>query len=193
MAELSEKAKANIDSLSEQEVRFEIEKGRASRFQREKYAYLKVRLSEIESAKEADRMSEKNEKNGGLSNWRAKVENNPLFFAAGLVAFGFGLGFGVNEWTTQFRTDQPTENQSFDRGRIEAQIEVLTAEHNRRLTELHAELSENEKESVNLGHIESNQKRYVEAAQRIRESISEENSSFETHLNQLMRIADSAH
>ena len=50
MAQISESAKARIDSLPEQEIRHEIERGRTSRFQREKYAYLKVRLAEIELA-----------------------------------------------------------------------------------------------------------------------------------------------
>lgn len=189
MAELSENAKARIDSLSEQELRLEVEQGRASRFQREKYAYLKVRLAEIESGKERNRMREKDEKNGGLWNWRKKVEHHPLVFAATLIFIGFGIGYSVGEWTAQIRADRLSDNL-IDAGRIEAQIEVLTSEHNRRLAELHAALREAEKEAVDLSHIESNQRKYVEAAQRIRESISEENSSFETYLNQLMRITD---
>lgn len=49
---VSEKAKSAIDTLSESEIRHEIEKGRTSRFQRDNYAYLKVRLAEIESKKD---------------------------------------------------------------------------------------------------------------------------------------------
>jgi hypothetical protein len=47
---LSEKAKATIDAMSVEALRLEIELGRASRFQREKYAYLKVRLAQLERA-----------------------------------------------------------------------------------------------------------------------------------------------
>ena len=46
---ISEKSKKAIDALSEQELRFEIELGSQSRFQREKYVYLRVRLAEIEN------------------------------------------------------------------------------------------------------------------------------------------------
>lgn len=49
---ISEKAKNAIDKLSETEIRYEIEKGRTSRFQRDNFAYLKVRLAEIESKKD---------------------------------------------------------------------------------------------------------------------------------------------
>lgn len=46
---LSEKSKNVIDLLSEQELKFEVELGAQSRFQREKFAYLKVRLAELEN------------------------------------------------------------------------------------------------------------------------------------------------
>ena len=53
MAALTDKAKAAIDRLGVDELRYEIELGNASRFQREKYAYLKVRLAELEKAQVA--------------------------------------------------------------------------------------------------------------------------------------------
>ena len=49
---ISEKSKQVIDSLSEQVLRYEIELGNRSRFQREKYAYLKVRQAELEAIKQ---------------------------------------------------------------------------------------------------------------------------------------------
>lgn len=49
MPDITPKSKAAIDALTEQELRFEIERGRTSRFQREKFAYLKTRLHEIEN------------------------------------------------------------------------------------------------------------------------------------------------
>ena len=49
---VSKKAKSAIDALSEQELRFEIERGRRSRFQRDNYAYLKVKLAELEKGRE---------------------------------------------------------------------------------------------------------------------------------------------
>lgn len=49
---LSEKAKAAIDRLSVDELRYEAELGRASRFQREKFAYVKARLAELEEARQ---------------------------------------------------------------------------------------------------------------------------------------------
>ena len=49
---ISQKAKDTIDSLSAQELRFEIERGKRSRFQRDNFAYLKVRLAELESGQE---------------------------------------------------------------------------------------------------------------------------------------------
>lgn len=49
---ISEKSKNAIDALSEQELRFEIERGRRSRFQRDSYAYLKVRFAELENGRQ---------------------------------------------------------------------------------------------------------------------------------------------
>ncbi|WP_143752169.1 hypothetical protein [Marinobacter profundi] len=48
MATLSPEAKAKIDSLSRAELQNEVNLGNQSRFQREKFAYLKSRLDQIE-------------------------------------------------------------------------------------------------------------------------------------------------
>lgn len=56
---ISDKAKKVIDALSVEELRYEIERGNRSRFQRDKYAYLKVRLAAIESGKDEARQRDK--------------------------------------------------------------------------------------------------------------------------------------
>lgn len=47
MPQISEKAKSTIDALSKVELIDEVEKGRKSRFQREKFDYVKERLAKI--------------------------------------------------------------------------------------------------------------------------------------------------
>jgi hypothetical protein len=59
MPEISDKAKATIDSLSKTEIIAEIEKGNRSRFQREKYDYLKERLAEIEEQEKQEQREQK--------------------------------------------------------------------------------------------------------------------------------------
>jgi len=46
---ITEDAKLRIDSLSEEELRYEVNLGTKSRFQREKFAYVQSRLSELEA------------------------------------------------------------------------------------------------------------------------------------------------
>jgi hypothetical protein len=48
MAEVSEKTKQKIDSLSKEELLHEVSKGTASVYQREKFAYLKTRLAIVQ-------------------------------------------------------------------------------------------------------------------------------------------------
>jgi len=48
---ISEDSKTLIDALSEEELRYEVNLGRRSRFQREKFAYVQTRLSELEATK----------------------------------------------------------------------------------------------------------------------------------------------
>jgi hypothetical protein len=54
---LSEDAKARIDALSREELTHEINLGPASHYQREKFAYLKTRLAELDSQETAARHS----------------------------------------------------------------------------------------------------------------------------------------
>lgn len=70
------------------------------------------------------------------------------------------------------------------------QIKVLTNEHNKRLAELQVRLLKDEEESINDAHIPSTQQRFINAAERIRDSIKQENESYQRHLEQLMKIAD---
>lgn len=51
---IQERSKNNIDSLTIDELRLEVEKGRRSIFQGDKFAYLKVRLAELEDNKETE-------------------------------------------------------------------------------------------------------------------------------------------
>jgi len=59
MPEISDKAKATIDSLSKTEIIAEIEKGNRSRFQHEKHDYLKERLAEIEEQEKQEQREKK--------------------------------------------------------------------------------------------------------------------------------------
>ena len=53
MPQISDKSKAAIDALTKDEIRYEINLGPNSRFQNEKFAYLKSRLAAIEDAENA--------------------------------------------------------------------------------------------------------------------------------------------
>lgn len=51
---ISNSAQAEIDKMSREELTLELNKGSRSRFQRDNFAYLQARLSELEQREEAD-------------------------------------------------------------------------------------------------------------------------------------------
>jgi hypothetical protein len=51
---LTEKAKQEIDALSKEELRQEIDKGRRSRFKGDKFAYCQTRLSNLEAQEKGE-------------------------------------------------------------------------------------------------------------------------------------------
>lgn len=118
---------------------------------------------------------------------KERFENHPLVFGFTLVIVSFLAGFGFNEWTMGFRGG---ESAASDLSGVAAQIESLTKEHNKRLEALHVELRENEKQAVYGGNSDSTQKKYAEAAQRLRGSIEEENNSYQMDLEQLIKIVN---
>jgi hypothetical protein len=131
-------------------------------------------------------------KQGGsaLMSLKEKFENNPAIWGASLFGAGFLLAVGL---LTQFDFNSGGAGSARSTSQsllaVSKQIEELTAKHNERLAELQAKLLENEKEATYGGNIESYQKNYVAAADRIRKSISEENESYAKQLEQLARIA----
>ena len=177
---LSEEAKRRIDEMSIADMHYEVARGRQSRFQGDKFAYLEARLAEIQSETRGS---------AEMPTWKEKFENTPVIFGITLVIFGFGMGYGVSEWTQSFRENAPSVAASI--AKIENQIEELTKKHNVRLDALHKSLEENEKEAVYGGHLDSRQEKHIRAAERIRKSIAEENESYRMHLEQLMKIAAS--
>lgn len=197
MDKISEKSKKIIDSLSREELVYEINLGNRSRFQREKFAYLKTRLDEISSREPPQTTVSDVDKMTNPSSWKEKFENHPVIFGFALILMGFLAGLGVSEWSFQFRSS-PSSTQNSDSNKqlsinsIAKQIEILTSEHNSRLSSLHEELKKNEQQSVYGGHLDSSQQKYVKAAERIRASITEENTSYSKQLDQLLKIVDTS-
>ncbi|MGX5833764.1 hypothetical protein ACWIJ6_06360 [Aeromonas piscicola] len=126
------------------------------------------------------------EKSHDKKSLKEKYENNPIIFCLGLITLGFISGAGFSEWTYNFRNSSEVSQTNLSP--IAVQIELLTAAHNKRLTEFQNELRENEQGAVYNGNTDSRQQTYVNAAERIRASIKEENESYAKHLEQLMKI-----
>lgn len=139
--------------------------------------------SNLKGTLRKDSDSERHNKSNTI---KERFENHPVVFGLSLIIIGFLAGFSFNEWVIQFKNDNPPVSEL---SALTAQIESLTQEHNRRLGALHTELRENEKQAVYNGNPDSIQKKHEEAAQRLRESIEEENQSYKLHLEQLMKIA----
>jgi hypothetical protein len=116
---------------------------------------------------------------------REKFENHPLIFSISLLIIGFVAGFGVSEWSMNFR-DGTLAPVARSASAVSKQIESLTNEHIKRLKDLHAELREQEREAVYGGHINSTQQKHKEAAEHLRQVIEDDNSSYRGHLEQLI-------
>lgn len=73
---------------------------------------------------------------------------------------------------------------------ITSQIEIVTNNHNKRIEELHKKYLNLESEAVSLAHIEDNQKKYIESANRIKDLIYKENKLFQVQIKELIKFSN---
>jgi hypothetical protein len=110
---LSEDTKKIIDSMTEDELQEEINRGRRSRFQREKYAYLQTRLAFLrQQEQEKQRQENIKYKQEELSlarqgNKHSKIANLVYIFIA-LIALGTLIYTVWSSW----KVTTPTQNSA---------------------------------------------------------------------------------
>lgn len=109
---------------------------------------------------------------------KERFEDHPVVFGLGLLVAGFVAGIATSDWLGRSVIHGQDEiiqvNNEADEY-IAQQVESLAAEHDSRLRDLQAKLLENEGQSTYGGNLDNLQKKYKDAADRIRISIKEEN------------------
>jgi hypothetical protein len=105
---ISEASKVEIDSLSKSALRYEIERGRESRYQGDRFAYLQTRLAELE---ELDR---RREKAAELAVNRSDQRFNRITASLGLVIALLGLVGGTG-WYQAFQAKHEAESTANQR------------------------------------------------------------------------------
>lgn len=80
---ISEYAKSRIDSLSEEDLRHEVSLGSSSRFQREKFAYIQNRLSDLETKRMQENAQASNPAN---ESWVARHTGTLIMALAVIIA-----------------------------------------------------------------------------------------------------------
>ena len=117
---ISEDAKSRIDSLSEEELRYEVDLGAKSRFQREKFAYVQSRLSELEAKKLQETSQASNPTN---ESWISRHTGALITALATIVAAIIG---GVFLFTSQTPSSIENQQSSFSEIRTDKSIDSHT-------------------------------------------------------------------
>ncbi|MGD9384916.1 MAG: hypothetical protein PVF28_00090 [Thioalkalispiraceae bacterium] len=126
-------------------------------------------------------------------NIKDKFENHLIIWALGLIIFSFSAGFVTAEKLAGFQISSVARDSSNSVSKeIAAQIKALTSQHNIRLSELQKKLLDNENQSTNENNHDSEQRKFIEAAERVRRSIEEENRSYQNSLELLIKSADTS-
>jgi len=111
----------------------------------------------------------------------------------GLLFSAYMLGIKTSPYlnNTKNKSLQVPETRISNTGpNITSQIEIVTNNHNKRIEELHKKYLNLESEAVSLAHIEDNQKKYIESANRIKDLIYKENKLFQVQIKELIKFSN---
>lgn len=116
---------------------------------------------------------------------REKFESHPLIWGLTLITIGFGSGFAVRPYLLpEAQSSQP---QTVVNCTVEG-VDTLEEAHNARMETLQVQLMKLEANASNHDLIGSYQRKYKETADRVRQDIKTENTSYKEAMLQLSKL-----